>query len=144
METSHVPLSLAHSDFSSQFISSVGDTKCNNMVEAVPIRVENSNKSEELFERNSSSPSEMEVSVNFSPDERSAEKSDEQMLPLELSKMSVREEDQDMSDNRDSVSPERQGALSSDNMSPERQGTPNCNEESEELPEQSLEMSIEE
>ena len=127
------------------------------MVEAVPIRVENSNKSEELFERNSSSPSEMEVSVNFSPDERSAEKSDEQMLPLELSKMSVREEDQDMSDNRDSVSPERQCALnsdnmsperqcalSSDNMSPERQGTPNCNEESEELPGQSLEMSIEE
>ena len=110
-EISPAPLSFALSEFSSQFLTTVGDTKCNFDIESIPVRAEDNNMSHE----NASSPSAMEVSMNFS-----LEKSEEQMLSLDLSKMSVKENDEHSirESNKNEESPTRLSYLNESEVSP--------------------------
>ena len=92
-------------------LNSVGDTKCNFDIESTPVRAEDNNMSHE----NASSPSAMEVSMNFS-----LEKSEEQMLSLDLSKMSVKENDEHSirESNKNEESPTRLSYLNESEVSP--------------------------
>ncbi|XP_063687393.1 serine/threonine-protein kinase haspin-like [Bolinopsis microptera] len=157
-EISQAPFSFALSEFSSQLINTVGDTKCNFDIESIPVRAEDNNMSHE----NAYSPSAMEVSMNFA-----LEKSEEQMLSLDLSKMSVKENDEHSirESNKNEESPTRVSYLNENEVSPIKVSESNENFESpmkefesnkkdqssvktsaqiELVNEQSLEMSIQE